>query len=91
LAVVRRDGNSWSLANAFEKPVSAAGELSLLEASIAALDDYWGNLQNFVQDDAQAYVTTLGTDAILTNLKDALVPGLNTWIEKVTAEIEKEV
>jgi len=33
----------------------------------------------------------LGIDAILTNLKDALVPGLNTWIEKVTAEIEKEV
>ena len=91
LAVIRKDGNSWSLANAFEKPVSTGRDMSLLEASIAALDDYWGNLQDFVQDDAQPYVTTLGTDAALNNLKNALVPGLNSWIEKVTAEIEKGV
>jgi CRISPR system Cascade subunit CasC len=43
LAVVRRTG-FWSLANAFERPIRPDGRQSLVEASIAALDGYWGRL-----------------------------------------------
>jgi CRISPR system Cascade subunit CasC len=43
LAVVRRTG-FWSLANAFERPIRPDGRQSLVEASIAALDAYWGRL-----------------------------------------------
>lgn len=91
LAVLRRDGNSWSLANAFEKPVSTARDMSLLEASIGALDQYWGELQSFTQDEAIVFATALGTGYQLVNLKDTLIQGLNTWVEKVSAEIEREL
>ncbi len=43
LAVVRRTG-FWSLANAFERPIRPDGRQSLVEASISALDGYWGRL-----------------------------------------------
>jgi CRISPR system Cascade subunit CasC len=42
--VVREDGFPWSLANAFQKPVSAGRDESLEERSIAALNDYFDRL-----------------------------------------------
>jgi CRISPR system Cascade subunit CasC len=42
--VVLRDSGRWSLANAFLKPVRAAGGDDLMSASIAALTSYWGKL-----------------------------------------------
>jgi CRISPR system Cascade subunit CasC len=44
LAVVRRDGMAWSLANAFEQPVRSAPEGGYVRASLEALDAYWGSL-----------------------------------------------
>lgn len=45
LAVVRTDGMGWNLANAFEKPVAAGYNTSLVKESIGALDRYWGKLE----------------------------------------------
>jgi CRISPR system Cascade subunit CasC len=39
-----REGSPVSLANAFVKPITPRGEDSLVEKSIAALDDYYGRL-----------------------------------------------
>ena len=49
-AVVRKAG-FWSLSNAFEKPVRPTGELSLVQASIKALDTHWGQLVRGYGDD----------------------------------------
>jgi CRISPR system Cascade subunit CasC len=44
LGVVRKDGQSWSLANAFETPVKPNSEGGLMSASIKKLNDYWAKL-----------------------------------------------
>jgi CRISPR system Cascade subunit CasC len=86
LAVVRQDGMGWSLANAFERPVSARGSDGLVAPSVAALDTYWGRL-------CQAYGTgtlvrtaalALDPDLPLDALKDAKVENLEAWISAVT-------
>lgn len=44
LGVVRKDGQSWSLANAFETPVKVGRDGGLMSASIQKLDEYWAKL-----------------------------------------------
>lgn len=44
LGVVRKDGQSWSLANAFETPVKPNIEGGLMSASIKKLKEYWTKL-----------------------------------------------
>lgn len=44
LAVLRDDGQAWSLANAFEKPVVAKKDNSILHQSVAMLDNHWHEL-----------------------------------------------
>jgi CRISPR system Cascade subunit CasC len=44
LGVVRKDGQSWSLANAFETPVKPNSEGGLMSASIKKLNEYWAKL-----------------------------------------------
>lgn len=53
LAVVRRLGAPWSLANAFEHPVypSRAPEGGLVRQSIERLDTYWGRLKKIYGDE----------------------------------------
>jgi CRISPR system Cascade subunit CasC len=58
LAVVREDGMSWSLVNAFETPVRATPESGYVRPSIAALDSYWAALTSFY-DDAKITGTAL--------------------------------
>jgi CRISPR system Cascade subunit CasC len=89
LAVVRRAGSTWSMANAFEKPVAAYGETSPLVTSIEALDSYWGNLQSFFEDPAVPFAAMIATDAKLKNLSPRVMPNFNAWIEGVMAEIER--
>ena len=79
LAVARHSG-LWSLANAFVKPVSAAGE-GLIDNSIVALDRHWGDLIRMYGDDsiAAAWACALG-DAVqlnhLTASKATVVPSV---------------
>ncbi|MCC7119617.1 MAG: type I-E CRISPR-associated protein Cas7/Cse4/CasC [Anaerolineales bacterium] len=44
LGVVRKDGQSWSLANAFETPVKVGRDGGLMSASIEKLNEYWTKL-----------------------------------------------
>lgn len=88
MAVVRKDGLCWSLANAFEKPVYSSGQKSLVQASIAALDRYWGNINRFFEGDARPVVACLDDQTSLEGLKDAQVVGtLEEWVETVVQQL----
>jgi len=89
LAVVRKTGNTWSMANAFEKPISPKGDSSQLDASIEALDAYWGELQEFFGDQASPYVAMVGANASLEHLQPCVVTNFNAWVDEVIAEVER--
>jgi len=90
LAVVRQDGQSWSLANAFETPVYP-GKNGLVNASIAAFDGYWGKLQRvYGNGQMQATALSLNPDAPLTHLQDTLVEDLDACVEAVLAALPQE-
>lgn len=87
LAVARQDGMCWSLANAFEKPVTPGRE-GLIRNSIAALDRYWGRLNAVYGDGVrQTAVLCLEPDASLLNLAQAKVEPMQKWIEVVLQAI----
>jgi CRISPR system Cascade subunit CasC len=56
MTVVRRRGMAWSLVNAFERPVTVAGDdrFGLVGKSILALDTYWGKLAEMYGEDGIA-------------------------------------
>jgi len=68
-AVVREDG-SWNLANAFEKPVRATGEMGIVDASILSLDDHYGKLKGVygTRGLVREYHVVLGDGSELKNL-----------------------
>jgi len=89
LGVVRKDGESWSLANAFEKPVKAEREGGYLTASIEVLDKYWGRLVKvYGEGDFTPAVLVLDEGAPLENLKDAIKPSREKWVESLLAGVE---
>ncbi len=89
LGVVRKDGESWSLANAFEKPVKAGRDGGYLGNSIESLDKYWGRLVKVYGDgDFTPVALALDEDAPLTNLKEAAKPSREKWIESLLAGLE---
>lgn len=89
LAVVRKDGESWSLANAFEKPVKAGRDGGYLAPSLAALDSYWGRLvKAYGSDGVKPIALALDEDAPLSNLKSALVDNREAWIQAIMAGLE---
>jgi CRISPR system Cascade subunit CasC len=51
LGVVRKDGQSWSLANAFETPVKVGRDGGLMSASIEKLNQYWAKLNKIYGGD----------------------------------------
>ena len=89
MAVVREDGQCWSLANAFEKPVYSGGK-GLVEASVKALDDYWGKLSAFYGGTARPVVAYLDGEGGLDCLKGARVLTLDQWTETVVNALPKE-
>lgn len=90
MVVPREDGMSWSLANAFEKPVYPKGDQSLLGASVQALETYWNDLLEFYANNPKAVVGIVGLDDDLTTLKEEKVKDFETWINAVLAELPKE-
>lgn len=90
MAVTRDDGMSWSLANAFEKPVYAKRDQSLLETSIAVLDQYWAGLVEFFGDDPRPVVGCVGMSPELENLDPYLVKDFETWISQSLEALPKE-
>ncbi len=92
LAVVRRDGRSWNLANAFESPVQPGRNSGLIEPSIKALDSFWGQL-SAARDDARTEciaVHTVQHGAALDVLKPYQQATLSGWIGTISAALPKE-
>lgn len=92
IAVVRDDGQSWNLANAFERAVRPTREGGLIEPSIKELDKFWGNLSR-ARDDAEFKVVAVYTDQhqdALDALKPYLQTNLSGWIKAVNTVLPQE-
>ncbi len=92
MAIVREDGKSWNLANAFENPVRPKRDTGLIEPSIQALDTFWGNLTR-TRDDAEFTAVAAYTDQYphaLDNLKPYYQPNLSGWVNAINADLPKE-
>jgi len=89
LAVVRRDGMGWSLANAFERPVRAEREGGLVAPSVAALDQYWGRMCDVYGTATLATIAALllEPDLPLDRLQDARVQNVDQWVSVVTGAL----
>ena len=89
LGVVRRDGQAWSLTNAFESPVWAKRNSGLLAPSVAALDGYWGRLCQLYGADELVQVSALALDPglpkVLESLGEALIEegSLDDWLTTI--------
>jgi CRISPR system Cascade subunit CasC len=85
MAVVRADGQSWNLANAFEQAVRPAREGGLIEPSIKMLDKFWGNLHR-ARDDAEFKAIAVYTDQYqdsLDQLQPYLQANFSSWVKAV--------
>lgn len=83
LGVVREDGMGWNLANAFAKPVTPSHSQSLVERSLAALDDYWSSLCTVYGTNSLHAVAALGVDVSLEDTTFATenrVASLEAWL-----------
>ena len=92
LAVVREGGNSWSLANAFEKPIRAKGDSGLVRPSVEALDSYWERLQDVYGSQSVKAIAALAldNDIELSALKSERVETLQNWIDIVINAIKEK-
>ena len=89
LGVVRKDGSTWSLANAFEKPVKLDREGGYMEASVAALDSYWGKLTKvYGMEEIQPVALAVSDEVSLANLRTAVAENREQWIRKLLAQME---
>jgi CRISPR system Cascade subunit CasC len=87
LAVVRRDGMCWNLANAFESPVQPKGGNGYVGESIARLDALWGALAGFYDDSEISVLSAYSTEIApnqLPHLGTAIQPSVSKWLEPVT-------
>ncbi|MAT97775.1 MAG: type I-E CRISPR-associated protein Cas7/Cse4/CasC [Anaerolineaceae bacterium] len=92
MAVVREDGRSWNLANAFEKPVTPKRNSGLIEPSVQALDQFWGELTR-ARDDASfktVAVHTVKYGDALEQLQAYQQPTLSGWINAVNKALPQE-
>lgn len=90
MAVIRNDGSSWSLVNAFEKPVNQMSHKGLIQASIEALDLYWQKLSGFFGETAEPVVACLEGGQGLTSLKEFQVDSLEKWVEEIIKKLPQE-
>ncbi len=88
LAVVRDDGKSWNLANAFENPVNGKG--GFIAPSVREMDRYWGKLTRFYDDSSikAAAVHTLQYEEALDTLKPHHKETLSDWVTTVLDALE---
>ncbi len=81
LAVARKGGFAWSLANAFEKPVRPRGDSGLVAPSTQVLETYWSEqLIHVYGTDSVKRMAVLAPGLELTALQDAQVDNLEAWI-----------
>ena len=90
LAVVREDGMSWSMANAFEKPVRSAPEGGFVKTSIQALDKYWGKLSKaYGKNGINAFALNLEEDASLDALAGTEKETVEEWLNEILAKLNQ--
>jgi len=83
-AVVREKGAPMSLANAFITPIRPSKEKSLMQASIEAMDDYWGRLTTvYGENGVKSRPICLVGDAELKALKDQQVGSFDKLVTLV--------
>lgn len=82
--LIRKDGFPWSLANAFQKPVSAGREKTIDECSIAALNDYFNRLSKIY---GQGSIVC----DICFNLHDLESKSLESMLQSVSTALKLEV
>jgi CRISPR system Cascade subunit CasC len=89
LAVVRRDGMGWSLANAFERPVRPQGDGGLVAPSLAALDAHWGRLCRVYGAGGMVSTAALALDdgLAMQALAEAQVGDLEGWVQAVAGAL----
>jgi CRISPR system Cascade subunit CasC len=87
--VVARDTGLWSLANAFVKPVRPTHDGDLIENSIKALDEYWGQLNAMygAEQIKGKWVASLTTNG-LTHLKNDKVNSVGEIINNVCQQLK---
>lgn len=92
LAVVRKGGMAWSLANAFERPVRLERDSGYLAPSVKALDEYWNRLCTVygVETIAVASVFALESSLPLNALNKQSVASQQAWIEQILRPIPGE-
>lgn len=91
LGVVRQDGQAWSLANAFEKPVRFDAGGGYVAPSIKALDAYWGNLmERFGDGRVTPVALVINPELQPERLQTAEVTNLESWIQSLLAPLPKE-
>lgn len=78
LGVVRKDGQSWSLVNAFETPVRSGRDGGLMSASIEKLKGYWEKLNRVYGSDG-ATTATLSLDG---------EDNMDGWVKKLLGPLE---
>jgi CRISPR system Cascade subunit CasC len=94
VAIVREDGKSWNLANAFEEPVRPQRDNGLIRSSIEALDTYWGDLTRR-RDDAKFTTVAVYTDSAksaqpLKELAGYHQPTLSAWVNAIMEKLPTE-
>lgn len=94
LALVRKDGKSWNLANAFEEPVRARHGSGYIRPSIEALDTYWNELVRR-RDDASFEAVAAFTDMArheqaLNHLAQYHRNNMSAWIAAVMDALPQE-
>lgn len=92
LAVVRNDGQAWSLANAFEKPVSAGHQHSILANSCTAIDQHWGMLNRVYGDPeqpARPFVLLVDPSCPIETLKPYQVENLKGLVDGLCDALPK--
>jgi CRISPR system Cascade subunit CasC len=89
LGVARPRGMGWSLANAFERPVSG-GMSGLVGPSVEALDAYWGRLAQVYGFEGSAAALALDETIQLEALADYVVADFSTWIDTLMAALPQE-
>lgn len=90
MAVIREDGLCWSLANAFEKPVRNNSDRGLIQASIEALDAYWGRLTAFYGAAPKVVTAALEDKAPISYLKESLVVSFDQWVADTIHSLPQE-
>ena len=89
LAVARSGGSPVSLANAFARPVRPSREKSLIQTSVEAMDQYWGQITKvYGEDGLIARPICLVTPADLNALGDQRVDTAGELIDSVVSAVE---